>query len=283
MHYINQLVLIMIILLLFFFLVKLNRYNFYTFKIAIVIITIIYFTISGIFWYIDKYALFQTYKIQKDVCISDHEYREILIRVVTIYGLIVIPILYFFWIYAMPYRVSKKYTIDTNKFVFFVIGYIICILLGEISSWVIHRGLHYFTFLYENIHKFHHQHIAPVALASIDAHPLEVIFWDGVPLLLGPFLIGAKPTFTLFFITLGIINTLAAHAGYNIYNYFELTFHDLHHERMKCNYGSDLFMDIMMGTYMKRDENTIYPKWNMTEKTLEESYNIYCKTTINDI
>jgi sterol desaturase/sphingolipid hydroxylase (fatty acid hydroxylase superfamily) len=221
--------------------------------------------------------MFERHKIQKDTCTSDEEYKNILIRVILVYVFICIPILYLYWIYVMPYRLMKGMVLNTQVLILFIVGFIACVFIADASSWLIHKGMHYFPFIYENIHQFHHRHIAPVALASIDAYPLEVIIWDLFPLFLGPFIIGADPAFTMFFGIFGVVQTLAAHCGYDLGLYFDGRFHDLHHEKMKCNYGGNVFMDYIMGTYIERENNKVYPKWNATEKTLYGSNNIYCK------
>jgi sterol desaturase/sphingolipid hydroxylase (fatty acid hydroxylase superfamily) len=51
--------------------------------------------------------------------------------------------------------------------------------------------------------------------------------------------------------------------------------HDLHHERMKCNYSSP-FVDYVMGTYLYREPDKIYPKFDKEDKSFTESHNTTC-------
>lgn len=61
---------------------------------------------------------------------------------------------------------------------------IVCVLVEEVLFYYSHRLLHSRWF-YGPIHKQHHQFKSPVGMAAIYAHPIEFIFSNIVPLVVG--------------------------------------------------------------------------------------------------
>ena len=252
---------------------KFDRSTFVTFVSTI---AAAYVIISCAFAILDLCNLMRERKIQQDACTSRAEYARIALRTSALFLLVVVPALYLFWMYAMPRRRSLGFRLRTEtSLVAFVAAFVMSLILAETTSWLIHKGLHMPPF-FEHVHKYHHMHIAPVAFASIDAHPLEILVWDLLPLALGPILAGAGTAFTVFFGVFGVVQTLAAHCGYSLGLYFDGRFHDLHHERMKCNYGGNMFMDALFGTRIERETGRAYARWDKDEKTLDGSHNIRC-------
>lgn len=178
----------------------------------------------------------------------------------------------------MPRRRALGYTFNTPGIVSFAFGLLLLMVSADVAAWTIHRGMHYFPFVYDNIHVHHHKHIAPVAVAALDAHPLEVAVWDVLPFMIGPLILGAPTGLTLLSAVLAITQTVSAHSGYSLGAISDGTFHDLHHERMKCNYGGNFMMDRICGTYIEREKDRVYPRWNETEKSLTGSMNLFSRT-----
>lgn len=272
-----QLLIASVFLLVYFKFVHLDaKYNYKTFYIIIFTAFVLYFGISSIYAYFDIYKVFQDYKIQKDACTSVNQYIKIYFEVILIFLFVLMPFTFVFWIYLMPLRRKLGFNLNTNNFWLFVIGLFVCIIVAELAAWFIHKGMHYFKVLYE-MHKYHHAHIAPIAVSAIHAHPFEVIVWDMIPFMMGPLILGGGTSFTYLLIAIiPIVQTLTGHSGYNFYNSINTAFHDLHHERMKCNYAGNMFADRLMGTYMEREPGVIYPKWNEQVKTFDNSKNISC-------
>ena len=117
-----------------------------------------------------------------------------------------------------------------------------------------------------------------MSLSKAKRSRMEVVVWDMAPFMIGPLLLGAPVSITLFTTFLAITQTVSAHSGYSFGAASDGNCRDLHHERMKCNYGGDFIMDRMLGTYIAREEGRVYPRWDLAEKSLAGSFNVACSS-----
>lgn len=252
----------------------LREYNIVNAMIAVIVLFIVYFGISAVFAYIDvtkrPYWLYRR-KYQKDACVLKDEYERAFQRTATKFVVILIPFLLLVFA-AMHWRVATFPCFDTNRFGGFLIALIIVYLIADFSAWGIHKILHK-GILWDHIHSVHHQYVATVAVASLDAHPIEMIFWDALPFTLGPLLLGLNPAFFLIFGVLSLMNTILCHCGYDVG--YDAGHHDLHHERLKCNY-SGFLSDWLLGTLEKREKEKVYPRYDGFQKDLWGSRNEWC-------
>ena len=110
-----------------------------------------------------------------------------------------------------------------------------------------HRMLHT-KWLYQNVHKVHHQHIITVGIAGQYAHPIEYLFGNLVPTIMAPFLLQGHChmfTATSWFAFRDIEN-IEGHSGYEFpFSPFYLMpfgtgygYHAFHHSENVGNYHS---------------------------------------------
>ncbi|XP_059480663.1 fatty acid hydroxylase domain-containing protein 2-like [Neocloeon triangulifer] len=121
------------------------------------------------------------------------------------------------------------------------------ILCHEFAFYYSHRLLHQ-GWLYKTIHKRHHQWTAPIAVVAVDCHPLEHVLANIGPVLLGPALLGSHPLTAWFWFAYVTFQTLNGHSGYHWPWFQSPEFHDFHHLKFNCNFGSIGFLDHLHGT-----------------------------------
>jgi fatty acid hydroxylase domain-containing protein 2 len=91
---------------------------------------------------------------------------------------------------------------------------IIILLIEEIIFFYLHYLFHKNKKLYKHVHLKHHEWIDPVAISALYAHPIEVIFCNYMPVLIGIFLTKFNFYGVLLVISIGTINALYVHSGY---------------------------------------------------------------------
>mmetsp|Transcript_24177 Transcript_24177/g.67712 ORF Transcript_24177/g.67712 Transcript_24177/m.67712 type:complete len:268 (-) Transcript_24177:224-1027(-) len=118
------------------------------------------------------------------------------------------------------------------------------------SHWLLHHRL-----LYPWIHKIHHEAKAPIGLAAVYAHPLEVVVGNFFATTFALYVPGAHLLLVYVFAVVGIVITVAHHSGYSV---LDARHHDFHHSHNIGNYGTMGIMDWLHGTskayhnYLKR-------------------------------
>jgi sterol desaturase/sphingolipid hydroxylase (fatty acid hydroxylase superfamily) len=127
------------------------------------------------------------------------------------------------------------------------------------TFFVVHRLLHT-RWLYANVHYIHHQFLTPIALGATYAHPIEQIFGNAMPAVIGPLLFwiidsAYRPhVISIYVYTLqGMHMTLSHHSGYDLKplriwgdpRASQPRYHDNHHANARGNYGNFGFLDWM--------------------------------------
>lgn len=128
----------------------------------------------------------------------------------------------------------------------FPINFVLIDILFYLSHRLMHVG-----FLYKKFHKKHHEIKKPISISALYLHPVDLIFSNFFPVVLPPFILGQGLIAFSLWIIISIFNTVyISHQG--IKNLSE--FHDYHHEKSMYNYGAELFMDRLFGTYKTKEE-----------------------------
>jgi sterol desaturase/sphingolipid hydroxylase (fatty acid hydroxylase superfamily) len=108
-----------------------------------------------------------------------------------------------------------------------------------------HRLLHVNP-LYILFHKKHHEITKPVGMSALYTSCVEFYVGNILPIFLPLYIVGSHPITIKLWLMIIVINTIIfAHSGYKKL----ADFHDKHHQHFVKNYGTDMFVDKLMGTY----------------------------------
>jgi len=130
------------------------------------------------------------------------------------------------------------------------------IIVNDTAFYWSHRMLH-IPVLYKTIHKRHHQFAVSIGIAAEYAHPVEQIFSNSIPTILGPVLVGPHIVTLWLWFFFRIWETVDAHSGYEFpitpFNWIPFfggpDRHDFHHSNNTGNFGAFfIFWDTVMGT-----------------------------------
>ena len=126
-----------------------------------------------------------------------------------------------------------------------LVGELLVLTLGsDILFYVGHRTLHNRA-LYEWSHHKHHRLVNPVGLGALYSHWFDFVLTHSSAYIT-PVIISSPLEVIMIWSTL--VNTLGvflAHGGYWVGSWS----HDQHHKLLKCNYGANILMDYLFGTY----------------------------------
>ena len=93
------------------------------------------------------------------------------------------------------------------------------------------RSLFHRPWFYKHIHKQHHEWTAPIGLTSIYAHPIEHIFCNILPPVVGPLILGSHIATSCLWFSLALVSTSIAHCGYHFPFLPSPEAHDFHHSQ----------------------------------------------------
>ncbi|KAF5800661.1 putative 4-alpha-methylsterol monooxygenase [Helianthus annuus] len=174
-----------------------------------------------------------SYKIQPKIKISLYDNFKCYLVVTRTFVLIVAPTL------LVSYPSIKMIGIRTSlplpSLTEIIAQLIIYFIIEDYTSYWLHRAFH-IKWVYENIHKVHHEYTAPTGFTSQHAHWLETLVF-GIPGYLGPAIVPGHMITFLLWLFLRHTESVEIHSGYDlpwtlkkyIPFYGGAKFHDYHH------------------------------------------------------
>ena len=117
----------------------------------------------------------------------------------------------------------------------------------EVLFYCSHRCLHH-PALYARFHKQHHEWTAPTAIICIYAHPVEFVVGNILPVLAGPVLARSHIVVLWAWLLVSMAATMLGHSGFHLPFLPSNEFHDFHHKRHSCNFGTFGLLDWALGT-----------------------------------
>ena len=155
------------------------------------------------------------------------------------FNVFVLPIPFFYLIstnFPILYRSLTLYN--------FIVEIILTYFLTDIIVYIFHRILHS-QYFYRNIHYIHHLVRNPIGFSALYAHPLDVYLGNLIPLFLPAYFIMTNiVTFCVWIIIITIDIVTTSHSSYKGIS----EFYNNHYMLYGCNYGLDIFMDILFRT-----------------------------------
>src|SRR3989338_9280578 len=151
--------------------------------------TLYYWAMNLVYYVIYHYGFFAKYKIQGDKW-PDRELVMRMLRHAFFAHWVVGPFFFWGYYYLLKMNGMKMGSEDIPGPLVFLWQIPACFLVTDFLFYWVHRLLHHKA-LYKHIHKQHHLVKIPVGLATDFAHPVEGLFANTIPTLLGPLLLGS--------------------------------------------------------------------------------------------
>jgi len=130
---------------------------------------------------------------------------------------------------------------------------VIFALIEEVMFYWSHYLLHT-QFLYQYIHKVHHEFHSPVAMAAEYAHPVEFLIANIIPPLIGPLVCQSHIIVWFWWNMIVLLDTMHSHSGYDLpfIPVPTATRHDYHHStNIKSNLGAIKLFDVLFRTHIE--------------------------------
>jgi Delta7-sterol 5-desaturase len=207
----------------------------------------VYFILSGTsYWvlYVAKKNQFKSRKIQARYPSRKIVYREIKWSVISV-------LLMSFLNTILVICISKGFTkmyFDIREFgwVYLFGSIVLCVFINDTHFYWMHRFMH-LKMVFPWVHKIHHLSHSPTPWSIFSFSPVEsFVHYSIFPLMI--FFIALHPVAVAILVTYNILMNLGGHLGYEIiplkfHTHWLLkysntvTHHEMHHAKVKCNYG----------------------------------------------
>ena len=147
-------------------------------------------------------------------------------------------------------------TITNSTLVIFravVVATLVAIVIGETHFYWTHRLLHQNRWLYQNVHKIHHESVNPDPLSGLSMHPIESLIYFSAAYFVSavtPLWIGR------LMIKMLLIEPLQGHSGHALAETNKVSDvlmsagidHYIHHAKFQYNFGANPIWDQICGT-----------------------------------
>ena len=221
-------------------------YSFEFYKCFFSYLYISYFGTCFIYFVIDRTKSFALFKRQKEYC-SLETYLKTFLKVGIYYTFIVIPTVYLFC-ECLKYRNLYYNKIEVFQNETFQIAFedFLSLIILDTIAYFVHKYMHVNRWVWKHVHSHHHEWTTPIAVATLDAHPFEILAWDLGPILIGPIIIGFSAQHLMSYLIFLLSLNCTFHSGYNLWPAI-CEHHDIHHNKINCNFS--FLLDHFMGTY----------------------------------
>jgi methylsterol monooxygenase len=218
--------------------------------------SLVYYTIFNATYYISSALIgLYDYKYNYDESNDTNYLSKIqstdLNEIVTSYKKIIPTVMLNTFVYSLPIILIAGYYdthIMTLPFNFTKCFFDLCIALLCLDPFFYfsHKLFHH-KLLYNTFHKKHHEITKPVGMAALYSTCFEFYFGNIIPIFIPLYFVTAHPITIKIWTIIVIVNTiLFSHSGYK--NMAD--FHDKHHQYFNKNFGTDMYVDKLMGTYL---------------------------------
>lgn len=214
------------------------------------IIFIVFWTSNGFLMILDltgqpKFLL--KYKIQKGKNVPVDGQALVSAVLLVLFNQLVVSMPFMYVVFMVMKWRGCSFGPELPTFHWVLCELIVFTIVEEIMFYYFHRLLHH-PKLYRHIHKKHHEWTAPIGVTSIYAHPIEHIFSNLLPPVVGPLLMGSHIATAIMWYTLAIVSTTISHCGYHFPFLPSPEAHDFHHLTFVNNYGMLGVLDRLHGT-----------------------------------
>lgn len=124
---------------------------------------------------------------------------------------------------------------------------VVFLIFEEIGFYYSHRVFHH-PRVYRYIHKIHHEWTAPISVVAIYCHPLEHLFANILPAVIGPVVMGSHVATLMLWIHVAQTSAIISHCGYHLPFLPSPEAHDFHHLKFTNNFGTLGILDRLHGT-----------------------------------
>ena len=161
-----------------------------------------------------------------------------------------------------------------------ILRFVLTIYTADIIFYFTHRTCHEVKWLYQRVHKIHHQFVDTYGISATACHPLEHVLVNLFQVMGAPVVTGLPLIPHCVFVAMGCVATTLVHCGYGslspsgnfLINQQNLP-HDAHHHYQNCEYGNggSGICDWLFGTRFE----DLYPK---RYRQMQEEYGVFPET-----